>query len=201
MSETMDKIEVTFPNMLLIGSSGRKTGKTHLATTIINNNCEKTEIFGLKVTTIEEKDGTCPHGRKGCGVCSSMEGDFLVLEEKDGSLEKDTSLLLSAGAKKVFWLLVLEEALDLGAAELLKFIPPDSVIVAESNRLRLAVRPGLFIMLINRDGKIKPSAERVRSQADLTIVSDGNNFDFPINTIRFSPQGWVFSSPKIGIKN
>jgi hypothetical protein len=195
MTETQKKAEVTFPNMLLIGSSGRQTGKTRLATTIINKNREKTEIFGLKVTTIEEKDGTCPHGRKGCGVCSSMEGDFLVLEEKEGSLEKDTSLLLSAGAKKVFWLLVLEDALDLGAVELLKHIPQKTVIVAESNRLRLAVKPGLFIMLINRDDEIKPSAERVRSQADLTIVSDGKNFDFPIDTIRFSPQGWVFSSP------
>jgi hypothetical protein len=192
MTETQKKAEVTFPNMLLIGSSGRQTGKTRLATFIIENNCQRTEIIGLKVTTIEEKDGTCPHGRKGCGVCSSMEGDFLVLEEKDGGLEKDTSLLLSAGAKKVFWLLVLEEALDLGAQELLKHIPQNSVVIAESNRLRLAVKPGLFVMLINRDGQIKPSAERVRSKADLTIVSEGKNFDFPIDTIRFSPQGWVF---------
>ena len=188
----LKKTAVTFPNMLLIGSSGRKSGKTHLATAIIELNRRKTDIIGLKVTTIEKKDGTCPHGRKGCGVCSSMEGDYLVLEEKDGTLEKDTSLLLSAGAKKVYWLLVLEEALEKGAQELLKFIPHNSVIVAESNRLRLAVQPGLFVMLINRHSAIKPSAERVRSQADLSIETDGQSFDFPVDNIQYSGQGWTF---------
>jgi len=178
--------------MLLIGSSGRNTGKTRLAIDIIKNNRQRTEIFGLKVTTIEEKDGTCPHGRKGCGVCSSMEGDFLILEEKDGSLEKDTSLLLNAGAKKVYWLIVLEEALKLGAEALMKVIPQDSVIVAESNRLRLAVKPGLFIMLINPEGGIKPSADRVRPLADLIIETDGERFGFPTASILYSQAGWVF---------
>jgi len=34
-------------------------------------------------------------------VCTEIEGNFLIREEKDGNLEKDTSLLLKAGAKKV----------------------------------------------------------------------------------------------------
>jgi hypothetical protein len=190
MPEIPKKTAVTFPNMLLIGSSGRRCGKTRLATTLIENNRRRAEMIGLKVTTIEKKDGTCPHGNKGCGICSSMEGDFLILEEKEKSLEKDTSLLLDAGAQKVFWLLVLEEALDRGAKELLKHIPRDAAVVAESNRLRLAVEPGLFVMLINPGTKIKPSAKRVLSRADLIIKTDGNNFKFPIDTIRYSSRGW-----------
>jgi hypothetical protein len=183
---------VAFPRMLLIGSSGRNAGKTRLATSIIHNNIKHTDITGLKVTTIKDKDGTCPHGRKGCGVCSSMEGDFLIQEEKDGTLEKDTSLLLKAGATKVFWLIVLEERLDEASRSLRERIPPESVIVAESNRLRLAVKPGLFIMLVNPETKIKQSAARVRDLADLVIETDGSRFQFPIEKINYSTKGWTF---------
>lgn len=196
-TQEMKNSVITFPNMLLIGSSSRKSGKTRLAAAVIANNRKKTDIIGLKVTTIEEKNGTCPHGKKGCGVCSSMEGNFLVLEEMDGSLEKDTSLLLKSGASKVYWLVVMEEALCEGAAELLKFVPRESVIVAESNRLRLAVQPGVFVMLINPAAEIKPSANRVRDMADLTIEFDGKDFDFPIDTIRFSPRGWIFKKMRL----
>ncbi|MGD2294366.1 MAG: hypothetical protein PVF22_00845 [Candidatus Aminicenantes bacterium] len=188
----MKKTFASFPNMLLIGSSGRNAGKTHLATSIIRNNLHRTDIIGLKVTTIESKDGTCPHGKKGCGICSSMEGNHLLLEEDDTAQEKDTSLLLQAGAKRVFWLIVLEDKLDEGAKKLQDTIPDNSVIVAESNRLRLAVRPGLFIMLINPKSRIKQSAARVRSLADLIIETDGQSFALPIESIRYSSQGWKF---------
>lgn len=183
---------VSFPRMLLIGSSGRNAGKTRLATEIIRNNLNKTDIIGLKVTTIEDKNSTCPHGKKGCGVCSTMEGDHLILKEDDITQDKDTSLLLRAGASRVFWLIVLEDKLEEGAKALLEVIPEDSVIVAESNRLRLAVQPGLFVMLFNPKTKIKPSAARVQKQADLIIKSDGRSFAFAIDRIQYSPQGWKF---------
>ncbi len=100
---------VSYPHMLLIGSSKRNIGKTHLATSIIRKNSSHTDIVGLKITTIKEKSKTCPHGHETCRICSEIEGNYLIREEKNRNLEKDTSLLLKAGTKKVFWLIVLED--------------------------------------------------------------------------------------------
>jgi hypothetical protein len=186
----MKKQLVSYPHMLLIGSSRRNIGKTHLATSLIRRNRQFTDIIGLKVTTIEEKTKTCPHGNEDCSVCSEIEGSYLIREEKDRSLEKDTSLLLNAGAKKVFWLIVLENKLYEGAKALLDVIPVDSVIVAESNRFRLAVQPGFFLMLINPSNKIKKSAKRVQKFADLIIETDGKQFDYDIDKIEYSQDKW-----------
>lgn len=181
---------ISYPHMLLIGSSRRNIGKTRLATSIIKANCTYADIIGLKITTIEERTQTCPHGNEDCSVCSEIEGNYLIREEKNGSLEKDTSLLLKAGAKKVYWLIVLEDHLDEGARALLDVIPADSVIVAESNRFRLAVEPGFFLMLTNPQKQIKDSAKRVQKFADLIIESDGKQFDYDIDNIGYFRGKW-----------
>ncbi len=196
----MKKQLISYPHMLLIGSSGRNIGKTHLATSIIRRNRSNTDIIGLKITTIEEKAKTCPHGNEDCTVCSEIEGNYLIREEKDGSLEKDTSLLLKAGAKKVYWLIVLEDSLDEGARALLDVIPAESVIVAESNRFRLAVKPGVFLMLINPQKKIKKSANRVRKFADLIIEADGKKFDYDIDNIEYSQGKWKLNSLRLELE-
>jgi len=182
---------ISYPHMLLIGSSRRHIGKTHLGTSLIRRNCSYADIIGLKITTIEEKTNSCPHGNEDCTVCSEIEGNYLIREEKDGSLEKDTSLLLKAGAKKVYWLIVLEDKLEEGAKALLDIIPADSVIIAESNRFRLAVQPGFFLMLINSHKKIKESAKRVRHFADLVIETDGKQFEYDIDKIGYINGQWV----------
>ncbi|MFC2167950.1 hypothetical protein ACFLRW_03115 [Acidobacteriota bacterium] len=182
---------ISYPHMLLIGSSGRHIGKTFLATSLIRKNRSITDIIGLKITTIEKKTDSCPHGNESCSVCSEIEGNYLIREEKDGSLEKDTSLLLKAGAKKVYWLIVLENKLGEGARALLDIIPADSVIVAESNRFRLAVQPGLFLMLINPQKKIKESANRVQKFADLIIETDGKQFDYDIDKLGYFDGKWI----------
>src|SRR4030042_3331361 len=91
-------------NMILIGSSGRKSGKTRLACALIKKNADKMEITGLKVTTIKERNGECPRGGRGCGVCSALKENYLLTEEHSTKGKKDTALLLKSGAKKVFWL-------------------------------------------------------------------------------------------------
>ncbi|MCJ7579392.1 MAG: hypothetical protein MUP98_02535 [Candidatus Aminicenantes bacterium] len=186
----MKKQLISYPHMLLIGSSSRNIGKTHLATSLIRRNRQFTDIIGLKVTTIKEKTKTCPHGNENCCICSEIEGNYLISEEKDGSLEKDTSLLLNAGAKKVYWLIVLEDKLDEGARALLNIVPPESVIVAESNRFRRAVQPGFFLMLINPQKRIKESAKSVQQFADLIIEADGKRFDYDIDKIEYSQDKW-----------
>jgi hypothetical protein len=176
--------------MLLIGSSGRNAGKTRAATRIIRNNCENEELFGLKVTAVTEKNGLCPRGGEGCGVCSSLEGEYSIVEEKNPQSQKDTALLLQAGATRVFWLRVMRNRLREGIEALLKDLPDNAAIVAESNSLRLVVQPGLFLMVVNSGARAKPSAQEVLDFADLTIESDDQELDPIVDTIRLTGEGW-----------
>ena len=98
------------------------------------------------MTTIAEKDA-CPRGGKGCGVCSSLEGEYCITDEVNAPADKDTARLLAAGASKVFWLRTLKTHLHEGFSALLERVEPDSMLVCESNSLRQVVEPGIFLMV------------------------------------------------------
>jgi len=182
---------VRLDGMLLIGSAGANVGKTELACAILRRLAPKSKIVGIKVTTIQEKNGQCPRGGEGCGVCSSLEGVFCITEEKDSNSGKDTSRLLAAGAERVFWLQVLKEHLREGAAALLDVIGPDAVSICESNSLRRVVEPGLFLMARGADTRTwKDSARNVKQYADKIVVSDGKGFDLDLDWIELIDGKW-----------
>jgi len=183
---------IKLDNMLMIGSAGANVGKTELACAIIRKFADKRKIVGVKVTAIQEKNGQCPRGGEGCGVCSSLEGVFCITEEKNSSTGKDTSRLLAAGAERVFWLQVLKEHLLDGVTALLDVIGPDAVSICESNSLRQVVEPGLFLMARGADaGSWKDSAHNVRQYADTIVVSDGNKFDLHLDRIELIDARWT----------
>jgi molybdopterin-guanine dinucleotide biosynthesis protein A/nucleoside-triphosphatase THEP1 len=181
--------------MLMIGSAGSNVGKTGLACTLLKKFCKTSDIIGIKVTTIKDKDGQCPRGGEGCGVCSSLEGVYCITEETDSSSGKDTARLLSAGANRVFWLRVLKEHLQEGTTALLNIIGPDAVSICESNSLRQVVEPGLFLMVRNRNLKAwKSSAQQVKKYADRIVVSDGSRFDFDLDRIKRRDGKWIIQT-------
>ena len=205
---------IKLDGMLMIGSAGTNVGKTELACALIRKFCKskgtpkrkKTrlgssrDIVGIKVTTIKAKDGQCPRGGQGCGVCSSLEGDFCITEEgtreaasqTGGSSGKDTARLLAAGASRVFWLRVMKTHLKEGLAALLDIIGPDAVSICESNSLRQVVEPGLFLIVKDRNLKVwKNSARSVRRCADRIVVCDGGGFDFDLGQIHLVQGEWA----------
>ena len=186
--------------MLMIGSAGRKTGKTELACALIKKFSKDRDITGIKVTAIEERDGQCPRGGQGCGVCSSLDGNFYITEETDRSSDKDTARLLAAGASQVFWLRVMKTHLEEGLAALPNIIGADAVSICESNSLRQVVEPGLFLIVKGRDVKVwKSSARQMRRYADRIVVSDGSGFDFDIDRIKLINGKWVIQEKATAI--
>jgi len=183
---------IKLDNMLMIGSAGANTGKTELACALIKKFSKSTGIVGIKVTTIKARDGQCPRGGQGCGVCSSLEGNFCITEETNCNSGKDTARLLAAGASRVFWLRVLKEHLSEGAAVLLDVTGPDVISICESNSLRHVVEPGLFLMVKSRNLRVlKDSAQQVKEYADAIVTSNGNTFDFNIDRIKLTDGKWL----------
>ena len=182
---------VKLNRMLLIGSAGRNVGKTELACTLIRKFSKSGPIVGIKVTTIRAKDGQCPRGGRGCGVCSSLNGDFCITEETDKNSNKDTARLLKAGASRVFWLRVMKTHLKEGLTTLLDVVGPDAVLICESNSLRRVVEPAVFLMITARDsGAWKSTARDVRERVDKILTWDGSGFDFDIDRIRLVDGKW-----------
>lgn len=164
--------------MLLIGSADRNIGKTTLACSILREHAPRMPVAALKVTTVARNDGTCPRGGKGCGVCSSLKGDYLITEETDADSSKDTCRMLAAGARPVLWLRALEAKLPEAAEAVLARLDPDTALVCESNRLRRVVEPGLFAMVRKRGSNYcKASAAAVQDHVDRTVWSDGEHLD------------------------
>ncbi len=166
------------PGMLMIGAAGRNAGKTEFACRLITSFSAQAEITGLKVTTVRERDGKCPRGGQGCGVCSSLKGNYCLTEELGENPEKDTARLLAAGATRVFWLRVMKEHLAEGLAAARKATGPDAVVICESNSLRLAAEPDLFLIVREAAAEAyKQSAADVLEFADRIVLSDGRGFE------------------------
>ena len=180
------------PRMLMVGSTGRRSGKTKFVCLLINRFCSSRDIAGIKVTTVQKANSSCPRGEQGCGVCSSLEGHFYITEETDSRANKDTCRMLAAGAGKVFWLRVLRKHLEEGIVALLDVIGDDAVSVCESNSLRRVVEPGVFIMIKSpseQDAKV--SAKDVSRYADRIVHFDGNEFDINADDIELTDGRWV----------
>lgn len=188
------------PRMLLIGSSGRNSGKTEFACTLLRRLAGGQPVTGVKVTVIRRNDGTCPRGGEGCGVCSSLEGTYCITEETDRDGRKDTARLLAAGADRVFWLRVMAAHMEDGLSALLELTGPEATLICESNSLRNAVEPGLFLMVRDTTSDtFKATARAVAGYADRTVCSDGRQFDIDLADIGLRRGRWTLREPVTAI--
>lgn len=191
---------IKLDGMLMIGSARANVGKTELACALIRKFSKSRPIIGIKVTTIKAKDGRCPRGGQGCGVCLALEGNFAIIEETDSNSDKDTARLLAAGASRVFWLRVMKTHLKEGLTTLLDVIESDAVLVCESNSLRQVAEPGLFLMVKSRGLKAwKSTARDVRKYADRIVIADTKGFDFDLDRIKFTDRKWTIQEKATAI--
>lgn len=150
--------------MILVGSTGRNSGKTTFSTEFIKKYKEDYKIVALKVTTVANRHMKCPRGGEGCGTCTSLMGNFDIrIEEKVGDL-KDTQRLKKAGADRVYWIRSYPEFLTQAFEEFLELVKDTDLIICESNSLRNYVKPNIFIMIDNSKDK-KKTAQAVYDHA------------------------------------
>lgn len=176
-------------NYIVVGSTGRNTGKTEFACRLIKQYSNQHKIIGVKVVAIERNDDeSCPRGGKGCGVCTSLNTDYEISEENIIDPSKDTSRMLIAGAHKVYFLKVDKDYLDKGFNALREIIPEDALVIIESNSIRKVLEPGLFIVIKNfEDRAVKESCAEV--------------IDFADKVIEFNNMSWNFEPTRVLIKN
>jgi hypothetical protein len=161
--------------LVLIGAGGINCGKTHLACKLIERYSKSGPVYGLKATNAGG-GLCCPHGSRGCGACA-INSDFCLERENSPYNKKDTGLMLLAGACEVWRLRSLPERMADAYAAFVEKIPPEVLVIAESNSLRLVVKPAFFVMITPQRGVIKESARISSPFADITFTAPLNDGD------------------------
>jgi hypothetical protein len=180
------------PNILIIGSTGRNTGKTEFACRVIERLSTQKELVGIKVVPVDKDEGKCHKGLDGCGLCDSLTEDFKIIEELATDTSKDTSRMLKAGAKKVFLLLVERNSMRKGLEALLDLIPDRMWVVIESNSIRNVVEPGLFLVIKKTgDQIVKQTCAGVIERADKIIEFHDMTWDYPPDNILIQNERWI----------
>ena len=168
---TENKTLLQARQMVLIGATGRNSGKTTLALQIIHAFKDTLPVVAFKLITIRNQGDICPRGGQGCGICQGLKGSFDITPET-GTGTKDTMLLKKAGANQVYLIRAYKENLREALEEALKLVPKDSLILCESNSVRLVAEPALFVMIQSTSSSIKPTAEAVMEYADVILPQD-----------------------------
>jgi len=174
------------PNLLLIAGTGRNTGKTTLACSIINKFSSNFQVIGLKIS---------PHFHGGTDSLKTIVNDnnFNIYEETSASTVKDSSLMLKAGAAKVFYIEVLDEYLKTAFEQFLNILPKSHPLICESPALRKYIQPGVFFIVDSeRNKNKKKEILEFREKAEMWIDTDNDNIQDIINKIKSINSSWHF---------
>ena len=181
MTVSVSNKMLDLPNLLLIGGNGRNVGKTTLACRIIKHFSATNEITGLKIS---------PHFHPVNEADVVFRNQYFTIVNETQINSKDSSKMLQAGAKKVWFIMVNRDYLR-PAFEHLAEILPDHFIVCESGGLHEIVNPGLFFLVKRKNDKIVKT--HLMSYSPIIVENDGENFDFDLQKLEFK-------SKRIGIK-
>jgi hypothetical protein len=175
--------------LLVVGGTGRDVGKTEFVCQLIGKISEIRPVYALKVSAI------FPDEELYHGTHAIEEEQLHLFEETRFTTNKDTSRMLRAGARRVFYLRSNNEGIRSGFDYFLKIVPETAVIICESNSLGQIVAPALSIIVKSVNGPIKQRAISQLDSADLVIISDGSSGFPQLKLISYSEQnGWQMQS-------
>ena len=119
---------IYIPNLILVGSTARKQGKTSFVCDFIREH-NSDDLIVIKVTNhIFEKEFF----------------DYLFRKENQELAQGDTLRMLNAGAENVFYTQMIDQHWNQLVFEIQKF--KNNPIICESAWLRNYIKTGLFIM-------------------------------------------------------
>lgn len=159
--------------IVVVGGQSRNVGKTSLACGLIAGmpECNWT---ALKITQFGH--GFCARDGKECDCAAgSPEHPYALARELDAEGGSDTSRMLRAGAREVYWLRALEgrlkDALPLAAARW----GADANILIESNSVLDHLEADVYLPVIDASVEdYKASALRLLPRADALAVVGGH---------------------------
>ena len=172
-------------NLLIVAGVGRNVGKTEFVCRLIARFADQKEVYGLKVSAIHP-DEAIYHGDH-----SILPATTNLFQETRLDFKKDTSRMLRAGAKKVYYLQGDDEQIRIGFEQFQRLMPPSAPIVCESGSLWKYVQPGLLVLIKSAAVEIKPRALEIEKHATLIVESVGQSGFSQLESMIYSDvHGW-----------
>ena len=169
-------------NLLVVGGTGRNVGKTEFVCRLIEKMASQYDIYALKLSAVYPAELEF-HG-------NHSEEQESLFEEKNRDTNKDTSRMLRAGAKKVFYIHANDETIEENINSFLRLIPENALILSESNSLASIIKPGLQVLVHRKGFPVKERARAQVQQAHLLVKSDGESGFPELEQIYFDGESW-----------
>ncbi len=165
-------------NLLLIAGNGRNVGKTYFACEIIKSLAQKTVVYGLKISS---------HFHPVSNDSILEQNDKFTIAEETKRTRKDSSRMLQAGAKKVYFLMAPQTHL-LEAFNHMSKLLPEVALVCESGGLHEFIQPGLFFF-VNKNGASIKKHEHLQYKP-IMVNNSGIAFNFNPKNIKYTNDGF-----------
>lgn len=174
------------PRMIMLSGSGKNVGKTTLSTQLI----QKFTKQGYSVYAIKTSSHLHPI-HKDEKMLEQGDSFDIVIESRKNN--KDSSLMLQAGAIKSFYIQAEHHKLEYASKIVLTQVPAEAIIICESGGLREFIRPSLFIYLT---GNGQNKNEAFKDFADKAFVFNGRGWDgFDVSMISFNGNAFKLTIP------
>lgn len=158
--------------IVVVGGQSRNVGKTSLACGVIAGLSER-NWTALKITQFGH--GFCARDGKECDCAAgSPEHPYALTRELDAAGKTDTSRMLRAGAREVYWLRVLEGRLQDALPLASQRWGADANVLIESNSVLDYLEADVYLPVVDASVEdYKPSALRLLPRADALAVVGG----------------------------
>lgn len=170
-------------DFLIVSGNGRNTGKTTFICRVIKHISKQYPVTAIKVS---------PHFHSSDKEKAIFQGDqYVIREELDRESNKDSSLMLRAGAKRVFYIEAKDEHIKNAVDILIDGDLLEGAVICESGGLRQLIEPSL-LLLLNRKGRkeIKSGFKHLAPLADHVISFNGEDFNLQPENIGFDGILW-----------
>lgn len=174
-----------FRNYLLVSGSGKKVGKTYLATALIRKFSLQFPVIGLKISPHIHDD-------PGDAVLITHEENRFRIYREYAPHRKNSGQYLEAGASKAFFM----ETGDENLAEAFDYFnrhcnPENSAVICESGALGSIIRPAIHIHISEMQEARSGKNPVWQKKADLILPARDFDPAKVISRISFDERGWT----------
>jgi hypothetical protein len=152
------------PKSIIISGTTRNIGKTSFACRLI----EKYKSEGVIAIKISPHF----HTINSDAIIIENNEEFIIVKEHRKESNKDSSRMLKAGAKEVYFIMTKDESLYQVVEFLSGIIDFNSRIIIESAAIRRYIKPQIFYLIYNNENPtVKSQNEDLESLIDIRVNS------------------------------
>lgn len=185
-------MHINFSQVLLVGGNSRKSGKTAFICHVIEKFAGNKPLAAFKIalyTALRDLQDHYP---------LKNHQDFYEVRENEASGDRDSALYIKAGADTGWFIAAMDtkKSAERIFERMNLLIAKGYLLIIESNRLRDYLKPGLFVMVNQKERADKARTKHFQQMSDLIIKSDSEAFKEPQQYISIEGDSWMLKNPK-----